>query len=97
MGHEQCKKEEAPVTDTQTPPPATNSVEVELGELVQTFHCLDEYRKSSTGYWNRYPAELREALIGVDAQNRLCWRGRDFDRAEAEKAWPVRIYRREAE
>jgi hypothetical protein len=71
----------------------TNTIEVTVGEFLFEFRSyLQWVNKASSWFVNLGSHSRRQNVICIDAKGRICRTGRDFMRADREKAFPVKAY-----
>ena len=64
-------------------------IEIEVGELVETFNTRSQYTAQAVSMFNPHPATLREGLVGIDVEGRLCRTRDDF----FQSVFPVAVYK----
>lgn len=70
---------------------ATNEITILVGEEMFSFDSCQHWVNKAKGWYARFGATSRNS-VAVDSMGRICTSGKEFERAESEGTFPVRVY-----
>lgn len=70
-----------------------NKVTIQVGPQLFEFESHDNWINTATIKF-RYAGVRSKDVLCIDSQGRICTKGLEFNRADLEGAYPIRVYRK---